>query len=61
MLKAITVLATQVLFTYEASRSPKELQPVCWYRTYIPEVAQGGVIVGRNKKQNKTKNKKSKL
>ena len=54
MLKAILVLATQVLFTYESSRSPEELQPVCRYRMYIPEVAQGGVIVGR--KKNKTVN-----
>lgn len=35
-------------------RSPEELQPACQYRMYIPEVAQGGVIVGR--KKNKTVN-----
>lgn len=53
MLKAIIVLATQVLFTYKSSRSPKELQPVCQFRMYIPEVAQGGLIVGREKKKKK--------
>lgn len=48
-LRAIIVLASQVLFTYDSSRSSKELWPLCQYRMYIPEVAQGGVIVGRKK------------
>lgn len=51
-LRAIIVLASQVLFTYDSSRSSKELWPLCRYRMYIPEVAQGGVIVGRKKTVN---------